>query len=78
MTQMEFLQGFKGLSIDQQLETLRAALGVLETTIRRSQKVNGEHLPMAEAAALLLADYNSDEELTSFTVLDGEDLHETW
>ena len=69
MTQMEFLQGYKGISIDQQLETLRAALGVLETTILRSQKVNGEHLPLAEAAALLLADYNSDEELTSFTSL---------
>lgn len=69
MTQMEILQGFEGLSIDQQLETLRAALGVLETTIRRSQKVNGDHLPLAEAAALLLADYNSDEELISFTAV---------
>jgi hypothetical protein len=69
MTQMEILQEFEGLSVDQQLETLRAALKIVETTIRRSQKVNGEHLPLAEAAALLLADYNSDEELTSFTVV---------
>lgn len=69
MTQTEILQEFEGLSIHQQIETLRAALGILETTVHRSQQENSEHLPMAEAAALLLADYSSGEELTSFTAV---------
>ncbi|MFQ5436297.1 MAG: type II toxin-antitoxin system Phd/YefM family antitoxin [Anaerolineae bacterium] len=30
---------------------------------------------LAEAAEMLLVDYTSDEELTAFTALDGEDFH---
>ncbi|MEM7537770.1 MAG: hypothetical protein AAF639_36705 [Chloroflexota bacterium] len=35
-------------------------------------------LPLDEAAKLLLDDYENDEELTAFTALDGDDIHETW
>ncbi len=30
---------------------------------------------LAKAAEILLVDYTTDEELTAFTVLDGEDFH---
>lgn len=78
MTQTEILQEFKGLTLAEQLETLRVALGIVEANFRHSQMTNGEHLPLAEAAALLLEDYMTDEELISFTALDGEDLHAAW
>ncbi|MEM8525375.1 MAG: hypothetical protein AAGG68_12115 [Bacteroidota bacterium] len=34
-------------------------------------------MSVKEAAQLLLADYENDEELTAFTVLDEEDFYET-
>ncbi len=46
---------------------------IREETIK---KVSHEE-EMRKAANLLLADYQSDEELTAFTVLDHEDFYET-
>ncbi len=44
---------------------------MLEMTLQQSQMP----IPsLAEAAEMLLVDYTSDEELTAFTALDGEDF----
>jgi metal-responsive CopG/Arc/MetJ family transcriptional regulator len=43
---------------------------MLEEQIEQHQKAQ-----LAKAARALLADYEKDEELTAFTVLDGEDFH---
>jgi len=78
MTQTEILAEFQQMSIQQQLETLRAALEILESKIRHSEEDSSEKLPLAEAASLLRADYETDSELTSFTALDGEDFYAAW
>ena len=41
------------------------------------QRPNGKeaHLSLAEAASLLLSDYQEDQELTIFTALDGEPFY---
>ena len=45
---------------------------LLDTVVEQHTIVADDQMGLAEAANLLLADYEEDEELTSFTVLDGE------
>lgn len=78
MTQAEILYEFERMSIQQQLEILRAALEIVELTFKRPQVRNDEKLPLADAAKILLVDYETDGELTGFTALDGDEIHETW
>ncbi len=78
MTQTEILYEFKQMPIQQQLETLRAALAIVESRFKYSQAMSDEKLPLAEAAKLLMGDYETDGELTSFTALDGEDIYVAW
>lgn len=66
MTQAQILYEFSQLPLSQQLEVEAVA-----------HPVNGgyESNQLATAADALLADYLEDQELTSFTALDGEPLY---
>lgn len=78
MTQTQLLNEFRQLSLAQQLEVLQALLRIVAQHVQvEEQPGNGhhEHKSLAEAANLLLTDYQEDEELTSFTVLDGEPFY---
>ena len=78
MTQADILYEFKQMSIQQQLETLRTGLEIIEANLHRPVRKSDENLPLPEAAKMLLDDYKMDKDLTSFTSLDGEDFHATW
>jgi hypothetical protein len=78
MTQAQLLREFSQLPLQQQIELVQAALGIIGQRVQGVQPdKNGHsaHKPLAEAANLLLADYMEDEELTSFTTLDGEPFY---
>ncbi len=78
MTQAQLLNEFRQLPLAQQLEVLQALLRIVAQQAQGvEQSANGrdEHTSLAEAANLLLADYQADQELTSFTVLDGEPFY---
>lgn len=51
MTQTEILHEFKQMSIRQQLETLRAALEIVEKNFEASQKEKEEGVELVETAA---------------------------
>ena len=74
MTQTQILTEFQKLPTSQQLDLLQAALDVLRKSWPRSPPVVGQPT-LAEAAQQLLADYQTDSELTCFTALDGEPIH---
>ena len=76
MTQTEILHEFERLPLKQQLEVIASAIRILQQRVPDSAQSVGPatpKLPLEEAAALLHSDYAEDEELTAFTVLDGED-----
>lgn len=78
MTQAQLLREFSQLPLQQQIEVVQAALSIIGQSVQMvQQNKNGhsDHKPLAEAANLLLADYMEDEELTSFTALDGEPFY---
>lgn len=78
MAQTAILEELKNLSARERLEIIEAAIHQLQedfqkieqplTQLERKQK-------LAAAAEALLPDYEKDDELTSFTVLDGEAFH---
>ena len=82
MTQTQLLNEFRQLSLQQQLEVIQAALRILAEHFQMiDPRANGSkgHKSLAEAASLLLSDYQKDPELTSFTALDGEPVYaEGW
>lgn len=61
----------KQLPIVQQQEVLDFVEFLETKTSNKAAKI----LELEAAAESLLADYENDEELTAFTVLDGEDFH---
>ncbi|TAK45458.1 MAG: hypothetical protein EPO28_03715 [Saprospiraceae bacterium] len=70
----------QALKKDTKVENNRKA-GFSKATFEMSEDFN-ESLELVnerrrKAAELLLADYQHDEELTAFTLLDGDDLYET-
>ena len=78
MTQAEILKELKKLSVQERLEIIDTVVHLLwqdlhqiEQPITRQEREKR----LAAAAQLLLPDYKKDEELTSFTALDGEDFH---
>jgi hypothetical protein len=78
MTQTEILNELENLSVKEQLEVIAAAVQILQERFReidRPVRAATKKLPLADAAKLLLADYVEDDELTNFTVLDGEDFY---
>lgn len=52
-------------------------LRLVELAIHSIRQETPAQPPMAEAAQQLLADYQSDADLTAFTALDGESFYET-
>ena len=75
MTQTQLLNEFRQLSVQQQLEIIQAAMQILTEHVQVRMKGDKGHKSLAEAANLLLADYLEDQELTTFTTLDGEPLY---
>jgi hypothetical protein len=78
MSQTEILRELKKLSpkerfriIETVLHQLQEEFQQLDQPIPRLSKKQ----QLAKAAEVLLKDYNEDEELTSFTALDGEAIH---
>ena len=51
-------------------------LKIIEQTAH-SVRIDSERKKMAIAAKLLAGDYSTDQELTAFMVLDGEEFYET-
>jgi hypothetical protein len=78
MTQAQLLSEFRQLSLAQQLEIIQAFVGIVAQHMQAAEQNTNrrdKHKRLAEAANLLLEDYETDQELTSFTVLDGEPFH---
>ncbi len=78
MTQTEILEELKKFTISERLTIIETALRLIredlqqvEQSLTRSEK----RRLMATAAKALLQDYATDDELTIFTTLDGEDFY---
>ena len=73
MTSREIINEMKQLSNAERLAIVEEATGLIrQETAGSAEHVTKERL--TSAAKVLLQDYLSDEELTAFTVLDGEEL----
>ncbi|HEX30810.1 TPA: hypothetical protein ENG04_12095 [Candidatus Poribacteria bacterium] len=78
MTQTEILEELRKFTISERLTIIETALRLIredlqqvEQSLTRSEK----RRLMATAAKALLQDYATDDELTIFTTLDGEDFY---
>ena len=80
MTQAQILTEFQRLTTPQQLDLLQAALDVVRKSFSQSQSnsLAAPQASLSDAAQRLLADYETDSELTCFTSLDGEPIHAAW
>ncbi|MGH2544242.1 MAG: hypothetical protein ACRDIB_15710 [Ardenticatenaceae bacterium] len=75
MTQDDILDGFKQLSLQQQLEVIAEAVQILQRGFSQAEEPAADvsqKAQLAAAAQALLPDYLEDEELTAFVALDGE------
>lgn len=81
MSQAEILSEIERLSIFQQLDLIKEAMRILEKqlhgTVQAQDEQLGNKVSLTDAATLLLADYEEDEELTAFSSLDGEEFYAT-
>ena len=78
MTHTEILEQIKKLSTKERLEVIDAAIHLLRDELaQRVCPLSPEDRKrlLSQAADVLLQDYETDSELTSFTALDGEDFH---
>ena len=66
----EFLENYKQWGFTDQSSIVREALTQFIKEVKTRQRKN----QMARKANELLSDYSTDEELTTFTELDGEDF----
>ena len=72
------LEGLKKLSVQERLEIIDAVVHLLRQDLHQiGQPITRQERKklLAAAAELLLPDYERDDELISFTALDGEDFH---
>lgn len=72
------LEELKKLSVQERLEIIDAVVHLLRQDLHQiGQPITRQERKklLAAAAELLLPDYERDDELTSFTALDGEDFH---
>jgi ribonuclease HII len=75
MTNSEIIDQLKQLTTAERLAVIEAATRLIREDLSQSESVEkGEDNQLTHAAAALLADYESDRELTAFTALDGEDF----
>jgi len=79
MTQTEILNELSKLSTRERLEVIEAAIHRLQEDLHDKDVPSLAQIErkqrLSAAAAALLPDYTEDDELTSFTALDGEDFH---
>ena len=68
--QNEFLENYKKWGFSDQSSIVREALSQFITGVKTMQRKS----QMAEKAKELLSDYSTDQELTPFTDIDGEDF----
>ena len=77
MTQTEILQELKKLTSEERLAVAEAALTLVREELQRAGRPLSKtqmSQQMAQAAKALFRDYQTDTELTAFTVLDSEDF----
>ena len=78
MTNSEIIDHLKQLTTAERLAVIEAATRLnREDLSQPGADENVEHEQLALAAAALLADYQSNGELTAFTSPDGEDFRHT-
>jgi hypothetical protein len=78
MTQREIIEQLKKLAPAQRLAIVEATLHSIRKELAATQEPaarSESERKLAEAAKALLPDYAQGGDLTSFTVLDGEDFH---
>ena len=78
MTRIEILEELKKLSAKERLEVIEAALHLVQDDLQFTEHPatpSERKRQLAAAAVALLPDYTGDEELTSFTALDSQDVH---
>ncbi len=78
MTQTAILEEIKKLSAKERLEIIEAAIHQLQEDFQKIEQPLTQlerKQELAAAAEALLSDYEKDDELTSFTALDGEGFH---
>ncbi len=79
MTKAEILDELKKLPPRERLGVVEAAIHLLREELQNTAQPtfrDEAKQQMADAAKALLQDYQQDDELTCFTVLDGEAFHE--
>jgi len=75
MTNTEIIDQLKQLTTAERLAVIEAATRLIREDLSQPRvKENAANAQLAQAAKELLADYQSDKELTAFTSLDGEDF----
>lgn len=75
MTNSEIIDQLKQLTTAERLAVIEAATRLIREDLSQPEaNENVEDEQMAQAAKALLADYESDKELTAFTSLDAEDF----
>ena len=75
MTNSEIIDQLKQLTTAERLAVIEAATRLIQQDLSQSQTdFKTQDKEIAQAAAALLADYQSDRELVAFTSLDGEDF----
>jgi hypothetical protein len=78
MTNSENIDQLKQLTTAERLAVIEAATRLIREDLSQSEaNENVEDEQLAQAAKSLLADYQSDRELTAFTSLDAEDFRHT-
>ncbi len=76
MSRTEILEELKKLAPAERLSVIEIALQQLRGDLERAEPARENEKKQLEfAAEALFADYTTDDELSPFSVLDGEDFH---
>jgi len=75
MTNSEIIDQLKQLTTAERLAVIEAATRLIQEDLSQSEpELRPDDKQLAEAATVLLADYQADPELVAFTSLDGEEF----
>jgi hypothetical protein len=78
MSQTALLEELKKLTVTERLTLIETALQQIRQDLQSEDRLSvraEKKKQLAAAAEALRQDYATDEELTAFTALDGEDFH---
>jgi hypothetical protein len=78
MIQSEIVAELERLTVAERLAVAEAALHLIRKDIQQAERSPVQmdrEKQLAAAAEALLADYETDDELTAFAALNGEDFH---